>query len=246
MGREAPSVIVCEVFVRVQASGELIVANGGIVAFSDRLVVGFRREILNLFFEGAKTFDCVRQLLEADPLALHFSVGLRRNAEDGFAVGDVAHDAGFGSDGGLAAEFEVARDAGLGGDDAIVGELCAAGKSNLAHDEAMVAYDHVMRDMDEVVDFGALADDCGAEGRAIDGGIGADLDVVANDDVADLKNFAVAAFVENVAVAVGADDGSGVDDDAVADLATVINNDVGEEACVSADLGVATDVIAAH
>src|SRR3954463_7944909 len=209
-------------------------------------VIGFYGEVLNLFFEGAEAFNCVGKLLEADPLAFHFSVRLRRNAEDGFAVGDVAHDAGFGSDGGLTAEFEMASDSGLGGDDAIVGELCAAGETNLAHDEAMVTYGNIVRDMDEVVDFRAVADDSRAESSAIDGDIGADLDVVANDDVADLQNFAMTAFVENVAVAVGADDGSGVDGDAVADLATVIDNDVGIEAGVAANFGVAADMVAAH
>ena len=54
--------------------------------------------------------------------------------------------------------------------------------------------------------------------RAINGGIRADLDVVVNDHVADLEHFAVPALVEDVAVAVRADDRAGVDGDAVADL----------------------------
>ncbi len=47
----------------------------------------------------------------------------------------------------------------------------------------------VVADLDQIVDFGALADDGLAETRAVDGGVGSDLDVIADFDDADLVDF---------------------------------------------------------
>ncbi len=66
----------------------------------------------------------------------------------------------------------------------------------------------VMGDLDEVIDLGAASDDGGAEGAAVDGDVGADFDVVVDDDLADLGDFAVLSVIEDVAEAIGADDGA--------------------------------------
>ena len=68
--------------------------------------------------------------------------------------------------------------------------------------------------------FVPCADDGGAERAAVNGGVGADLDIVVDDHIADLKHFAMPALVEHVAVTVRADDRAGVDGDAMADLAS--------------------------
>ena len=44
-------------------------------------------------------------------------------------------------------------------------------------------------DMHEIIDFGAFADHGVADAAAVDGGAGADLDVVVDDDAADLRNL---------------------------------------------------------
>lgn len=62
--------------------------------------------------------------------------------------------------------------------------------------------DGVVTDLDEVVDFGAFADDGFAEACAVDGGVCADLDIIADDDDADLVDLEVAAVYELIAVAV--------------------------------------------
>jgi hypothetical protein len=51
------------------------------------------------------------------------------------------------------------------------------------------ADDDVVADLDEVVDFGAFADDGFAETGAVERGVGADLDVVVDHDAADLGIF---------------------------------------------------------
>ena len=50
----------------------------------------------------------------------------------------------------------------------------------------------VVRDLHEIVDLGALADDGVAGRAAVDRGVGADLDVVLNDDAAGLRDFLMA------------------------------------------------------
>ena len=60
-------------------------------------------------------------------------------------------------------------------------------------DEAVFADHAVVADLHEVVDFGALADDGFAETRAVDGGVGADFDIVVDFHDADLVDLHVAA-----------------------------------------------------
>src|SRR5262249_58003253 len=98
-------------------------------------------------------------------------------------------------DDGLISELEMVGDSGLGCDDDVIPQLGAAAKADLAHNEAVAPDDDVVGDVNQIVYLCALGDDRVAEGAAIDGGIGADLDVIADDDIAELKHFAVAAFV---------------------------------------------------
>jgi len=86
--------------------------------------------------------------------------------------------------------------------------------------------DDVVRNMHEVVDLRALADDRGPKGSAIDGRVGADLHIVVDDHVADLQHLAVTALVEHVTVTIRADDGAGVDCHTVADLTLGINDNI--------------------
>jgi hypothetical protein len=48
-------------------------------------------------------------------------------------------------------------------------------------------------ELDQIINFGAFADDRVAESAAVDSGIGADFDVVLNDYAAELGDFEVAA-----------------------------------------------------
>ena len=64
---------------------------------------------------------------------------------------------------------------------------------DLGDDHAMAADDDVVADLHEIIDLRALADDRVAIGAAVDGRAGADLDVVLDDDAADLRHLEVAA-----------------------------------------------------
>ena len=61
------------------------------------------------------------------------------------------------------------------------------------------------------------------------GGAGADLDVVADLDVAQLRHLDVPAVLQAIAEAVGAEDRVGVDDDPVAEDGAVVEDGVGVE-----------------
>ena len=69
-----------------------------------------------------------------------------------------------------------------------------------------------------------------AECAAINSAVGPDLDVVLDHDAADLRDFAVMILIKNVAVAIGANDGAGVNANTVADPALRVNCDVGKQA----------------
>ena len=68
-----------------------------------------------------------------------------------------------------------------------VAERHRTGQPDFSGDHAAAADADIVGDLHEVVDLGALADDRVGHGAAIDGGVGADLDVVLDDDAADLR-----------------------------------------------------------
>src|SRR5438094_32393 len=100
--------------------------------------------------------------------------------------------------------------------------------------------------MNEVIDLRAFPNDGRAQRAAIDGGIGADLDVIADDDVAKLEHFALAAFIQHVTKTVRADHRAGMNGDAMADLGLAIKNHVREQADIVTELAAGTEVIALH
>ena len=109
-----------------------------------------------------------------------------------------------------------------------------AGDADLGDDHAMPADDHVVGDLDQIVDLGALADHRVAAGAAVDRGVGADLDVVLDDDAADLRHLQVPLRSHGEAEAVLPDAHAGMEDDAVADEG-VGDGDVGADRAVPAD-----------
>jgi hypothetical protein len=143
------------------------------------------------------------------------------------------------------ANIEMAREADLPAKDDVIAQPGAAGDANLRNEEAMFANAHVVSNLDEVVNFGAIANSRRAKRAAIHGDIRADLDVVTNDDISNLWDFAVDALVKHVAEAVRTNHGAGMNADAFADLSGGINGDVRKETGIFTNLrlranGVAT------
>ena len=64
-----------------------------------------------------------------------------------------------------------------------------AGNAGLRGDHGVFADLDVVRDLDEIVEFRSAPDDGGFQRAAVDAGVGADLDVVFDDDSADLREL---------------------------------------------------------
>src|SRR5207244_4801081 len=80
---------------------------------------------------------------------------------------------------------------------------------------------------DQVVDLGPAPDHGRAQRRAVDGGIGADLDLVLEHDGADLGDLADAVGEREVAEPVAPDYRAGVQHDAVADARSLAHHHPG-------------------
>src|SRR3954454_99718 len=93
----------------------------------------------------------------------------------------------------------------LRGDHDIIAKLSAAGKTDLPHDQAMPANDHVVCDMNEIIDFGPFADNGRAEGAPVNGCIRPNLHIIRDDDMSEMDHFAVPTFIEDVAKSIGTD-----------------------------------------
>src|SRR5690349_19284218 len=133
----------------------------------------------------------------------------------------VAVHAGLGGELRAVADLLVAREADLPAHHDARAERRAAGHADLGGDEAARTDTAAVRDLDEVVDLRPAADDGRPERGAVDGGVRADLDVVLEDDGADLRDLPVAVREREIPEAVAADDRAGMDDDAVADADTL-------------------------
>src|SRR5581483_2390615 len=124
----------------------------------------------------------------------------------------------------LRADFRAAPDAQMTGDAAlprnrhVVFDDRAAGDPDLRDEQHALSEFDAVRDVDEVVDLRSRADARLADGRAVDGRIRPDLDIVFDDDARFLRDLDVGAvIVGRKAVAVAADDDAVLQDDAVAD-----------------------------
>ena len=88
-----------------------------------------------------------------------------------------------------------------------------------AGDGGMRADDAVVADLNLIVELGALFDDRVVHRTAIDGGVRADLDIVGDDDPADLGDLDPASLILGEPEAVGPDHDAGMHDAVRTDLA---------------------------
>ncbi len=118
----------------------------------------------------------------------------------------------------------------------------AARDADLRGEQDVPADRHAVRDLHEIVDLAPGADPRRPDRRSIDRGLCADLDVVFDDDSADLRNLVVGAVGPlREAEPVAADDGAVLDDDAIADPHPLANRDARVEDAVVANLRLPAD-----
>ena len=155
----------------------------------------------------------------------------------------VGEDAGAGAEDDLLADVGVVADADLAADDGVVADGAGSGDAGLGSDDDVFSDEDVVADVDEVVDFYAAGDAGFVEGSAVDGGVGADFDGVFDDEAALLGKLDVFAggFVADITKSIRPEDGSGVDDDVVAEFDAGIEDGAGMDAAIAADDDAATD-----
>jgi hypothetical protein len=130
------------------------------------------------------------------PASLNNAAEARNDSRWGRAgYPDQVSPAGVAEHAGLRAKFRavpdrvMARYAHLPGEEAPVADARRPGNPHLGHDQAQLPDLHVVRHLHEVVDLGAGADHGVIDAATIDGGVGADLDVVVDDATADVRDL---------------------------------------------------------
>ena len=170
-----------------------------------------------LFFQTADLFHQLRQVRECSLDSPPLGVGPRRITQVGAWCFDGADDTCLASEDSIVTDGDMAIHAGLSGHDDVIADLGAAGDTDLRAEEIVLADLDIMSQMAKVIDLGAAADDGVIHRTVVDGGAGADLDVVSDDSAAKLANVMVMAlFIGGEAEALTADDGVRTKDDAVA------------------------------
>src|SRR6185437_14711754 len=113
---------------------------------------------------------------------------------------------------------EVTADAHLAADHAAAPDARAARDADTSRKSAVGTDPHVVRDHDQIVELHSLLDHRILDRAAIDGGVGADLDVGTHDHGAGLRHFDPTAALLCKAETVAADHGSRLDHGTRADL----------------------------
>src|SRR5688572_20566172 len=86
----------------------------------------------------------------------------------------------------------------------ILAQFCTAGDPGLRRDHRVCSHGNIMRNLHEIIDLSASSNECAAKSCAIDGCIGADLDIVFDLDVAHLRDLDPMFAAPGVAEAVAA------------------------------------------
>src|SRR5438105_7880524 len=102
---------------------------------------------------------------------------------------DRVRDRRIAGDDHVVGDREMAGEAAEAADHAALADRGAAGHGYAGGERAVRADAHVVPDHDEVVELDALLDHRVVDGAAVDGGVGSDLDVVADAHRAELRHL---------------------------------------------------------
>src|SRR2546430_6220629 len=170
---------------------------GGPVSFDSP---GFR-----VFEQLLQTAHHPGQFKQCGRSAKRVSMWTRWIPRPGFAGRDVAEYASLRGETCTSADREVPADSCLSCQDRPITNVDRASDSDLRHHQAFLADAHVVGDVNEIVDLGSVADHCVVDAAAVDGGVGSDLDVVADDAAPDVRDFLVRAIAKHVAESITSD-----------------------------------------
>jgi len=106
-----------------------------------------------------------------------------KTADDGLG-GDVAGNAAHRHHHGIVADRQMIGDADRASQNNAIADGDAPCNAGVPANQAVRADSGIVADLHLIVDFCAVADAGGGDGAPIDGGVRADLDIVADDDAA--------------------------------------------------------------
>ncbi len=136
-------------------------------------------------------------------------------------VGDrfTTKDSGLTAQNYAGTYMHMLADADLAGDDRAIADGTGAGDAGEGDENDVFSDVAVVADMNEVVDFCAAADACFGEGSTVNGGIGANLNVVFNDKGSLLRELRVRAGggIADVTKTICSEHCASVDDDTIAE-----------------------------
>src|SRR5262245_25983246 len=186
-----------------------------------------------IFFPIGRTAGHPAQRRRAAPPGFVLIEGIEAGVGAGFQ--ERARNQRAGRDLHAVDDLDMAVDHRGAADGDVRADVGAAGDADAAGNRGMRADAHVVPDLDLVVELHALLDHGVVERAAVDGRVGADLDVIADAHAPDLRNFYPPAIRGRDAEAVGADHGPGMDDDAFSQGAIGVDDYAWIEAALVTD-----------
>ena len=132
-------------------------------------------------------------------------------------------------------DFDVAGKHGSPTDDATFPDDGAACNSGTGRNGRMITDTAIVANHDLIIDLHTVANDRVVERTAVDTGIGADFDVVADLDSADLRDLDPGIAVLGIAETISSNDDTRMLDHTVAYMTVVIDHDVRVNDCIVAN-----------
>src|SRR3569833_2082323 len=205
---------------------------------SSFLICSTSRALASLMFVlGFLTGQACDRIYLAGPFSYRFrrraAVVLAAFQKDGRTCPRARTHPGAGADAAVIAQPHLARQHHA------IFQHHAAGKPGLTGYDAVAPDAAIVRDHDQIIELGALADHRVRQRAAIDGGAGADLDIVLDDDPAKLRQLKIVGAGGGKSETRLADGGAGQNDNPVADIGMA-------DAHARADLAVLADGDARH
>jgi len=133
-----------------------------------------------------------------------------RSAADHGSSSNVVRDAALRYGDGSVADLDVTGDADLSSQNNVVAYVGGAGEAYLGAEQRVVSYGATVAHVDEVVQLRALSNAGFAYAGSVDAGVGLDLDIALDYDVAGLHDFVPVSviFIFGEAETVAAYDGA--------------------------------------
>lgn len=154
---------------------------------------------------------------------------------------DILPHGGTAHDNGMVTNSNVTNDPGLTSQNGIVANYHTTGQTNLGNNQTTLSDDDVVGNLHQVVDLGTSLDPGAAKPGTIDADIRADLHVVVDLDNADLGDLLVYGAWDE-AIAVAANNGTTMNDDAFAKYTTLEHDNIGVQPAAGTKINLTTDI----